>query len=373
MPTIIAICPYCRAGGVRATSYAVGASATCPKCKSNFTLMPEDDPPDWAKCSAEASFSSVPPVEKPKLPTVAETLPTAAALSDVTEPSPVLPAKLKPKPAPATAPSFDLPAPADMGLVFALLAFILVGPAVLASQLPYGRIIALVLAAGGLVGGLLCLGAEGKARVAGLGAAALHFLGIVVLLFLPSWLGHYPSSSDGKPEELKGPHAVDLNSGAPAPISPADWLNAGTVSWQSGNVRVTVRAAVGPLELSGPKGAKRTTKEPYLRLAVRVRNTGFENELPLSGWAAGQGADGVRVLDANDRPLKIAAFESAWAPERGKPTTGTLPGHTSEVVLVFAPPPAKSEFVRVQLSGAAVGAPDEIRFRAGFPARGSFP
>jgi hypothetical protein len=128
---------------------------------------------------------------------------------------------------------------------------------------------------------------------------------------------------------------------------------------------VSVSSGVGPVELTDPKGLKHTTKEKYLHVTVRVRNIGFEKELPLSGWAAGQTVDGVRVTDANGKSLALATFETGGEPGRGKPVSRALPGHSSEVVLVYAAPPARTDFVRVQLAGAALGAQDEIKFRTG--------
>ena len=148
-------------------------------------------------------------------------------------------------------------------------------------------------------------------------------------------------------------------------ISPGDALDASKTSWQFQDVRVTVRSSVGPAELHGPKDAKRITKENYLFLTVQVRNVGFEREVPLSGWAAGLGADGVRVTDANGKALAPATFEAGWTTDRGKPAPRAVPGHGSEVLLLFAAPPAKTDHVRVQLSGTAMGFQDEIKFRTG--------
>ena len=361
MPTIVAICPYCRAGGVRAPDTALGASATCPKCKSSFTVLPSDDvPPDWDKPAPKQKKPAA-----PVPPPVEETRATAA-MPDVTEPSPVLPAE--PAPAASRAASAATPAEAASAAtgyrtVFALGALCLVGPAVVATLFPFGRFVGLALAAVGLVAGLLSLGAEGRARLAGALAALLHASALVVLLFLPSWLDLDPWRGPAAVDGPKGPVAVENATGAPTAVSPDDWLDAGKHSWQNGAARVTVRADVGPVQLSGPKEATRTTKERYLRLTLRVRNTGYEKELPLSGWAAGQGVDGVRVTDANGKPLSPATFDAGWAPDRGKPTAHAQPGHASDVVLIFAAPPAKTEFVRVQLSGVALGLPDEIKFR----------
>jgi hypothetical protein len=250
-------------------------------------------------------------------------------------------------------------------MVFALVALILVGPAMLATLFPYGRFVAVTLAVVGLVGGLLCLGAEGKARLAGAGAAFLHFLTLVIVIFLPSWLHLDPWLGAPPADEPKGPQVVEHGTGTTTPVSANDWLDASKTSWQFRDRRVSVRSSVGSAELVGPKEAKRTTKEHYLYLTIQVQNVGFEREISLSGWAAGQGADGVRVVDANGTPLAPATFEAGWTPERGKPAPRAVPGSTSEVVLVFAAPPAKTDHVRVQLSGSAIGVQDEIKFRTG--------
>src|SRR4051812_19991554 len=80
---ITALCPYCRAGGVRTHERAIGMSATCPKCGSSFTVVPTTDKP----------VREVPP------PSDDAPLPFASEIADtrshsppdsVTEPSPVL-------------------------------------------------------------------------------------------------------------------------------------------------------------------------------------------------------------------------------------------------------------------------------------------
>lgn len=362
MSTIVAICPYCRAGGVRAPKGSLGAVATCPKCKSNFTVIASEHVPDgWDEPA-------------PRTARAPDETRATAAMPDVTEPSPVLPAeagtKAKRKPAEIPAPAVEEPegppAALDLGMAFALGALILIGPAVLASQIPYGRFVAVALSALGLVGGALCLGTEGRARLAA-SAVLLHFVALVVFVFLPGWLNLDPWTGPPPSDEPKGPQAVELATNAATPLTPNNWLDAGRYGWQLRDVRVSVRSGVGPVEVFGPKGTKRLTKEQYLHLTLQVRNVGFDREIPLSGWAAGEGAAGVQVTDANGKPLAPAAFESGWAPDRGKPPGRAMPGHTPEVTLLFAAPPAKTDFVRVQLSGAAVGAPDEaeIKFRTG--------
>lgn len=390
MATIVAVCPYCRAGGVRAPANAVGASATCPKCGSSFTIMPSEGAPGW---------SGGPPT-RPGNTTAAETKPTAA-LSDVTEPSPIIPpdplltakaeADAKPKskskkskkaktepapsaepqlvtaPVPASAPATESDDPdeaTDFGLMFGLVAVSLVGVAVVASQFPYGRFIAAGLGLLGLLVGLLALGSEGQARKAGAAAVSLHLLLLLVVFLMPSLLSLDPWRQP--PDEVpKGPFAVSHLTGEKRPTSPAETLDSLTSSWENQDVRVTLKSAhVGPVELRGPKDAKRTTKESYLHLTLRVSNVGVERELNLTGWAAGQGLDGLRVTDAGGKDLKPAAFDGAWQPDRGRPLPRVFPGHASEVVLLYAAP-AKTDAVRVTVAGTAFGMEGEVKFRTG--------
>jgi hypothetical protein len=368
MATIVAVCPYCRAGGVRAPASAVGASATCPKCGSSFTVLPSEGVPGWAK----------PTETKPGVaPPSAETQPSAS-LPDVTEPSPVVssdekseleakpkPRKPKPAPAPVAAPPEpEEPAEAtDVALVFALAALALVGPAVLATLFPYGRFVAAGLAGVGLLAAVAALFAEGRARLVGGGAAALHFGLLVVVFLAPSWLNLDPWLG-AKEEGPRGPFAVAHGSGERKPVSPADWIDANTNSWENGDARLTVGpAAVGPLELRGPKDARKNTKEQYLELVVRVANIGVEREILLPPWATGQGADGLRVTDPAGKPLQAAAFDAGWTPDRGKPGTRAMPGVSTELRFHFVAPPPKTEFIRVTLGGEPFGVQDEIKFR----------
>jgi hypothetical protein len=384
MPTIIAICPYCRAGGVRAPDWNIGASATCPNCKSSFTVMPSDGLPGWAK-------EEKPPAAAPKPSPVEETHQAAAVgMADVTEPSPLLsddaevppPSKARRKPSgetaqvPAPQPADDEAAePADMGIVLALVALILVGVAVVASQFPFGRFIAVGVAGLGLAGGLASLGAEGRARLAGGVAVGLHALVLLIVILLPSWLRLDAWRGAATDDGPKGPVALEHGTGVATPLAPADWVDAGKSSWEFKDVRVTVRAAfVGPLDRA--KGAKKGPREQYLHLRVRVSNSGVEREIPLSGWAAGVSAEGVRVTDPAGRVLRPATAEEVGPTDRSRLADRLFPGNASEPRLLFAAPAGKVEWLRVQLPGSAFGMSEEtIQFQLGssFLARNAAP
>jgi hypothetical protein len=368
MPTIVSICPYCRAGGVRAPQANIGASATCPNCKSSFTVMPSDGLPGWAK-EPQASPAAPAPA---KCASVEETRPAhAMGMADVTEPSPLLSTEERPKPstAPAPAPVAEMaePAePADVGMVVSLSALILVGVAVVASQFPFGRIVAAVIAAVGLLGGLCTLGAEGRARLAAGLALGLHGLILVVLVALPSWLSLDPWRGPPEPERPQGPIALEHGANRSRPIDATEWLDAARFSWEYKDVRVTMRSAhIGPVEVTGPAGVKRTPKAQYFHLRLRVVNSGVERDIPLSGWAAGRNGESIRVVDSKGSALKPATFEDNWQPDRGKLSDRLFPGQSSDPHLIFAAPLGKAEGLRVELLGSAVGLNEAIKFQIG--------
>ncbi|HJZ55946.1 MAG TPA: hypothetical protein VKE74_13335 [Gemmataceae bacterium] len=375
---IVTICPYCRVGGVRAPDRAVGLSVTCPKCKSSFTVVPGEQLPGWAKPEVPAA-----PPPRPRPAPVDETRPHATA-EDVTEPSPVL-TEDPPMPAPVLAVPRRVarpaapPPPAPPGLAGPLVAAIVFGLAILSSQFPYGRFIAPSLASLGLLIGLLGLTSEGRARMVAAAAALLNLIAIGLVFLAPGWLGLEPWRKPALPGGPQSPQAVGHGTGITAP---ADWVDASGASWAEGDVRITVRSAtVAPIELAGPNGSKRVTKEPCLQILVRLTNEGVERRVELSGWAAG--GDGAQLTDATGTALKPKRFEPGWEPAGRTRPAGLFPGKSVEVLLVFEPHPgmspkskdARPESLRLQLPGEAVGVPDPARFHipVGFVTYGRVP
>jgi hypothetical protein len=351
---IVATCPYCRAGGVRAPDKAAGLSATCPNCKSSYTIIPDVGLPGWAK---PAPPSPPPPVD--------ETRPHAAA-PDVTEPSPVLTSK--PAPVPKAARTSPAPEPersAAEGMVLALLAVTVFGLAVVSSLFPYGRFIAPGLGLIGLVIGLIGLTGEGRAQLVAAAGALLNAIAIGLVFLAPGLLG-LDSWRKPTPDGPKTPHALGHGTGAAAP---AEWVNATNASWTEADVRITVRSAVvAPVELVGPGGTARTTKEHYLQILVRLTNDGVERRVDLTGWAVG--GDGADLTDPAGKPLKRKRFEPGWDPRVAERPAGLFPGKSADVLIVYEPLPAllpkskevRPEFLRLQLSGTAVGVPDPAKF-----------
>src|SRR5262245_18625214 len=145
---IISVCPYCREGKVRAPKEAVGHSATCPRCRCSFTIFPTDEvadqPPRPAAAPAPEPERTPPPGHTdPKQETIAD-----VANTDVAVPAAkatAAPALLR-RAAPAVAPPPEREPPSPVALV----GVILFGVGLVASQLPYGRVAAVVVCAIGL-------------------------------------------------------------------------------------------------------------------------------------------------------------------------------------------------------------------------------
>lgn len=342
---IVATCPYCRAGGVRAPDHAAGATANCPKCKSSYTIVPDVGLPGWSKPATPSPLDET----KPQM-----------AVADVTEPSPVLPPQPTPnapKPKPV---KIVEPEPAPPGLTTALIAMIFFGLAVAATQFPYGRFSGPGLAALGLLVGLFSLGAENRARWIGAAAIALNGMVIALVFLAASWIGLEPWKKPIPPGGERGPQTLAHGTGVAAP---AEWVDAAGGSWAYGDLRVTVvSATISPVELVGPSGAKRMSKEPCSTIVVRVANDGVERRIELRGWAAG--GDGAELTDPTGTQLKVKHFDAGWvAAVRATPGVGLFPGKTADVPLLFDAPTGKPDFLRLKLPGDAFGITEPIRFK----------
>jgi hypothetical protein len=333
MATIVALCPYCRRGGVRASEKMVGAVATCPKCGSQFTVVPRDDSP------------AAPPPEETE---------AHAQLPDVTEPSPIV-HKTKPSVSSETETKEGID-PVFAGSLIALSVF---GLGVIGTQFPYGRFIGMGLCALGLVMGLGCLLGEGLARKLGAAAAVLNLIAVALLALAPTWLGFDPLSGAPASSMPQGPYSLSLSSNE---VSGGDRINASKSVYANADVRVGIRSGgIQPVDLIGPRGAMRRTRENVLKLQVRITNAGVERRVPLSDWALGAPGEGVKLTDPAGKALKPKVFEPGWQPAGLEKIDGLFPGKSADVVLFFEPPPGsgpkgtKVEYLHLELPGSGVG------------------
>ncbi|MFO0847974.1 MAG: hypothetical protein U0871_05345 [Gemmataceae bacterium] len=310
-----AVCPHCRDAKFQVPWKKVDRPHTCPKCGQEFHLLPDDTPPALmvpAGQSVSAATRLTAPVVPPP-PSPAATEPAAEV------PSP---------------PTHDLRGRADAPTVMALLGVALFGLAVVASQFPYGRLVAAGLAGvGAILAGLSLLGLDGWRRV-GWAGVGLNTLTLLLVLALPGWLGltgwvPVPEPGDGP----KPVTAVGRDDGLPRP---ADWVDAGAAVWEQGDVRVAVIGAsvVPPDPTPAAKGAAPARKELVLKVGLKLTNVGVAGDRvrrvaagragrPPTDHRAARRSPSARRLRRRRRPFTPASRPSAgWcSPRRPRRTS----------------------------------------------------
>lgn len=320
-----AVCPHCRDAKFRAPWRKIDTPHTCSKCGHEFHLFPDDTPPTLAVPSGTVAV-----VPRTAGPAVA------------------------PAPDPTYQPTREHREPTDTPTVLALFGVGLFGVAVVASQFPYGRFVAVGLAVVGLLlAGLSLLGLEVWRRV-GWAGVGLNAFALLLALALPTWLG-----LDGwvpVPEVDTGPKpvtAVGRDGGMPRP---ADWVDATAAVWEQGDVRVavTVAALVPP----DPAVAAVTGRQQWvLKIGLKLTNVGVARGIEFAGWpTAGPDQPQPRLTTAGGHPLVLRPASAA--PEK----VTVFPGKSAEVALTFAPPTAADD-LRLELPAAPFGGTDPVRFR----------
>lgn len=351
---IIAVCPYCQTGRVRAPEHAIGCAAVCPRCRASFTVVDSGETEEVARRRVAAP--SVPaarplpdsdPVPLDQTPTAVN---ETTALIAVPRPAP--------SPPPVTADE-DETAGRDPIRVATVIAFLLGGLGLVAAQLPYGRfgtVGACVL--GSLLGVAAAFGARKPAYP--IGAAALSGLTLLVALFFPGWLG----LSSWRPDRTaKEEHAVHVVSTEGFEKPAGDWLDI-SQTWQLDDVRAKGSASYGQVELAGPPGKAAWSKKAYVAVRVKIGNVGVAREIKFAGWDPAA----VKLTDAAGTPIPPARFDAGWAPTEVSKPASLPPGKSADWVMLFEAPPNPTEYLRLELPGGPAGVTDTpIRFQ--IPAR----
>ena len=330
---IIATCPYCLEGSVRAPDRAIGLSATCPKCRSSFTIA--------AASETYASSSS----------TTTKTL--SAKSETITErPTPV---EASPLPAPTKVDEPTMP--------WSLTAIALAGAGLIATQFPYGRFLALGCAGFGLLFGCIAWLLADRRRTATHVAPAVSAFVVFLVVALPGWLGFSSWKSLDLPDDSKTVKALSSDGSTPIPV---EWVDIQKASWLYDDIQVSIPlVAINTLEVTGLKGQKSRTREKYLQIRVLVKNVGVARKLEFQGWkpAATPDAPRPKVTDLQGNVLAIKAFEAPWeAGDRPQPA-GLFPGKSAEQLFLFLPPAKPVEFLRFELPGVAFGEIEPVKLQ----------
>jgi hypothetical protein len=352
---IIAVCPYCQTGRVRAPEQAIGQATVCPRCHANFTVIDSGETEEVARRRVAAPSVPTPRPMPDSDPVPLDQTPTA-----VNETTAVITVERRiPTPAPVPVADDEETAGADPVRVATVIAFLLGGLGLVAAQLPYGRfgtVGACIL--GAFLGAAAAFGS--RRPVYAIVAAALNGLTLLVALLLPGWLGLNSWRPSPTEKEDRTVHVVSIE-GLEKPAT--DWLDI-SQTWQLDDVRAKASAAYGQVELAGPMGKNAWSKKAYIAVRVKIGNVGVAREIKFQGWDPAA----VKLTDAAGTPIPPAKFESGWAPtEISKPASLT-PGKSADWVMLFESPPNPTEYLRLELPGGPAGVTDSpIRFQ--IPAR----
>ena len=357
-----ATCLHCREARFLVPDRKRGTFARCPRCRQESMMVPDEGTGsavvDYKPFEAEPrgrrkAVAAAPEIDDDEVFAVAaETRPADAAPTRPHE----TPAATSPTPSRGTpgeaGPDATKPDGAHYVALATLAAF---GLAVLVTQVPYGRFVAVPLAAAGAaVAGLTLFGLEAQ-RWLGWAGVGLNSAALALALLLPSWLGMSGWVPAGDPEAGAKPvTAVGRDGSLP---KAAAWVNAAQAVWEQGDVRVAVLAVeVAPLDPAAKSPEAR--RDRGLRVTLKLTNVGVARAVPFDAWAASPTASppGAGPTLTTAAGVTIAARPAAAA---GK--VSVFPGKSAECVLWFAVPAAAEE-LRLDLPAAAFAGTEPVRF-----------
>src|SRR5262245_15790992 len=280
---ILAACPYCKVGKVRAPHTAIGASATCPRCFNSFTIVDSEPsrsgPPRSTSATRASAVAAMPELAEPDSDT-----------EEPAEPELNLPPIVAPLPPPPRRPGRD----AESSFALAMVAFIFAGVSFALTYVPYGRLLSLLPALGGVALGLFGLVVADKRRIWPALGTGLNLLIVFLVVALPTWIG-LGRWVPPRAEVIDGPRLMPFDSSVGSPIDDG-WIDAARGGWQKDDVRVTVNSSsVARVGLVGPKKAEMASKDAYLVIRVNVRNFGGGLAIDFRSWNAPPTADSPRV------------------------------------------------------------------------------
>jgi hypothetical protein len=245
-----------------------------------------------------------------------------------------------------------------------LAAFLFSTFGLLCASIPGMALVAMPLVGAGLVLGLLGV----VTRSARTGGKALPLAGLAVsvpvLLVAGVWPGMLDLRShaarqreDANKETVF--HLAELGVARREVPKETEWVDASKDALQHGGVRVRVDSvAVKSAELKDTKG-KSHASDRSLVIRLRISNVSFDHLVEYTSWGRAGSADQVSLPDLKDnlgRSYTMRTFAPGWT-VAGQVRRATIPGAKwVDDILVFEPPPARIEYLRLELPAPAVGA-----------------
>src|SRR5262245_60846495 len=320
--SILAVCPFCKQGKVRAPITAIGLSATCPSCYNCFTIVESKEKTQSSQKTVQGVATALrPPVAAPARPAVSDPTPLPAGINDEDLPDIEMsapPLRDEPKPVTVTISTFATPEEPDGESVFslAMIAHILAGIALFVSQITrYGRYATVGLAMIGVLLAVLALMTAARRKLWPLLAAAANVLAILLVTLLPGWLA-LDSWWPPKNEDNTGITKVrPLDGGAIATLE-GGWVDLSKGVWQRDDVLVKISAIwVGKVQIKGPKDALDSSKEKVLVVGMQISNVGVMRRINYRSWQGPLPPECVppQVTDSTGKVHQAKKFPDGWA------------------------------------------------------------
>jgi hypothetical protein len=268
-------------------------------------------------------------------------------------------------PAAVEAPKRSTLVPRDPGDQFALAAAGITGFGLVLSVVPYGHIGTVLCATVGVIVGLLGLLAADRSRRWTAVSAGVAAVVLSVVCLAPDWLGLRPWGDDSPSAAIPVGQIRSVardGSGAAAPAG--EWVDASRAAWRQDDVEVSATAFIGPVELVGPKGQKKWTKERYLVITVRIGNKGAERKISVSAWPTVDGSAPQATADGT--PLTVPTFDSGWTAASTASGAAVFPGKSHTQVLIYSVPPKGD--VSLTIPAAGIGSRDPAKLLIPRPA-----
>ena len=362
-----ATCLHCRRAKFLVPDRQRGTFAHCPRCGEDSMMVPDEgtgttlvdyklfEPEPKRRSHKAAAAVEELAEEEEAFAVAAETRPADAT---PTQPSPTS-VTFPPRPSRGGADGAEPDAMKPDGAHFvALVTLAAFGLAMLATQVPYGRFVAVPLAAvGAAVAALTLFGLESQ-RWLGRAGVGLNSAAFALALLLPSWLGLSGWVPLADPES--GPKPVTAVGRDGSLPKTAAWVNASQAVWEQGDVRVAV-VGVEVAALDPAAKSAEARRERGLRVTLKLTNVGVARGIPFDGWATPPTTTPTTTPAPGPTMTAAAGTVLALGPNPGNATVTVLPGKSAECVLWFAVPVSAGE-LRLDLPAAAFAGPEPVRF-----------
>jgi hypothetical protein len=367
--SILAVCPFCKQGKVRAPVNAVGLSATCPSCYNCFTIVDSKEKVSTGTKAAQAGGTAVrSALATPARPAVSDSTPLPPGITgevplgiDVSPP----PLRRMPAPAPITVSvsTFSPPEP-DTESIFslAMISLIVAGAALFVSQIThYGRYATVALAMIGVLLAFLALISWGRRKLWPLLGVVANVATILLVTILPGWLA---LDSWWPPRIVNdvGVTKVRPFDGSAAAMLEGGWLDVSKGVWQRDDVLVKISMMwVGKVQLKGPKDKNESSRDKVLVVGVQISNVGPARRIEYRSWQQPPPAESApaQVTDSTGKGLPGKKFPEGWEVPFHAQNGAILPGRTHDDWLVFEAPEGKFDYIRLELPVWAFGGTGE--------------